>query len=344
MKVISLFAGAGGLDLGFQNGGFEVVWANEHDKTIWETYKINHKNTKLDQRSILEVQPNDIPNDIEGIIGGPPCQSWSLAGSMRGIDDNRGKLFFEYLRVLKALSPKFFVVENVKGIVSKAHFSEFQNILNLFEDAGYDNFYSVLNAFDYGVPQTRERVFIVGFRKDLKIDFKFPTKSSQRKVLRDILDLKPSKKFDKNSLDNFNHEYLESGFSSIFMSRNRVRGFDEPSFTIQAGGRQAPLHPAFSKMVKVNKDKWVFEDEKSIRRLSVRECARVQTFPDSFKFYYKNINDGYKMVGNAVPPLLAEKIAEQIQKAFDNIPIGEIGDIGLKSEMEEDCNLFSFQI
>jgi DNA (cytosine-5)-methyltransferase 1 len=348
VKVASLFAGAGGLDLGFENSGFNVVWANEYDKTIWETYQKNHKNTVLDKRSILEVKPEDIPKNIDGIIGGPPCQSWSLAGAMRGINDDRGKLFFEYLRLLKAISPKFFVVENVKGIVSKAHLSQFQNILNLFSEAGYNNFYSVLNAFDYGIPQTRERVFIVGFRKDLDIDFKFPLKIEvkNRRVLKDILNLEPSKEFDKNNLDNFNHEYLKSGFSSIFMSRNRVRNFDEPSFTIQASGRQAPLHPAFSKMKKIEKDKWIFENEESVRRFSVRECARIQTFPDDFIFHYKNINDGYKMVGNAVPPLLGQKIAEQIKLTLENKNriIGESGNIKLKTKMEESCNLFSFEI
>jgi DNA (cytosine-5)-methyltransferase 1 len=343
MRIISLFAGAGGFDLGFQNSGFDVVWANEFDKTIWETYEKNHKDSFLEKRSILDIQENDLPKNIVGIIGGPPCQSWSLAGEMRGINDSRGQLFFEYLRILKTISPKFFVVENVKGIVSKAHLNEFNNILKLFDEAGYNNFTSILNAFDYGIPQTRERVFIVGFRKDLKINFKFPQKDKNHKLLKDILNLSKAKKFDKNNLDDNNHEYLESSFSSIFMSRNRIRSFDEPSFTIQAGGRQIPLHPESSKMRKIEQDKWEFENAENVRRFSVRECARIQTFPDNFKFYYKDINNGYKMVGNAVPPLLAQKLAEQIKIAIKtNLSSGESGNINLLTVMEKECNLFSF--
>jgi DNA (cytosine-5)-methyltransferase 1 len=341
MKVASLFAGAGGLDLGFRNAGFDIVWANEFDKTIWKTYEKNHKNIFLDKRDIRKVQVSDIPK-VDGIIGGPPCQSWSLAGKMRGSNDERGKLFFEYLRILKGIKPKFFVVENVKGIVSKAHIEEFKNILNLFSEAGYKNFYSVLNAFDFGIPQTRERVFIVGFRDDLKINFKFPNKTLQKQVLKNILNLGVSKPFDKENLEENNHEYLESSFSSMFMSRNRIRNFDEPSFTIQASGRQIPIHPESPKMIKVEKDKWKFEEDKGVRRFSVRECARIQSFPDNFKFYYKNINDGYKMVGNAVPPKLSEKIAQQIILSFENKSSGEIGNIKLFSKMEEECNLFSF--
>ncbi len=343
MRVISLFAGAGGLDLGFTWAGFDVIWANEFDKTIWETYEENHDGI-LNRKDIRKLQISEIPKDIDGIIGGPPCQSWSLAGKMRGSNDERGKLFFEYLRILKATKPKFFVVENVKGIVSKAHIEEFQNILSLFSEAGYKNFYSVLNSYDFEVPQTRERVFIVGFREDLNLDFRFPEKSSQKRNLRDVLNLETAKPFQKEKPHHWNHEYLESGFSSIFMSRNRIRNFDEPSFTIQASGRQAPIHPDSPKMVKIGKDKWKFEKEEGIRRLSIRECARVQTFPDEFKFFYKNVNDGYKMVGNAVPPKLAQKIGEQIQNSFKREIFGETGNIKLSSRMEEECNLFTISL
>ena len=107
MNIISLFAGAGGLDRGFENAGFKVIWANEYDKTIWETYRHNHPETILDTRSIKDVKEEEIPSEAEGLIGGPPCQSWSLAGAMRGIDDDRGQLFFDYLRILKSKQPKF---------------------------------------------------------------------------------------------------------------------------------------------------------------------------------------------------------------------------------------------
>src|SRR6266550_916743 len=112
MKVISFFAGAGGLDLGFQKAGFNVAWANEYDKEIWETFEKNHKQTKLDKRSIADISSAEVP-DCDGIIGGPPCQSWSEAGSLRGINDNRGKLFFDFIRILRDKQPMFFLAENV---------------------------------------------------------------------------------------------------------------------------------------------------------------------------------------------------------------------------------------
>jgi len=119
MKIISLFSGAGGLDLGFTNKGFEIVFSNDNDKDVWETFEKNHK-TIIDKRSIVDIKSNEIPH-AEGIIGGPPCQSWSLAGAMRGIEDNRGKLFYEYLRILRDQKPLFFLAENVAGIISKTH-------------------------------------------------------------------------------------------------------------------------------------------------------------------------------------------------------------------------------
>jgi len=324
MKIGALFSGAGGLDLGFEQAGFDVVWANEYDKTIWATYRYNHKNTILNTKSIRDISNNDIPKNLDGIIGGPPCQSWSLAGSMKGIDDERGSLFFEYIRLLKYAQPKFFLAENVKGIVSKAHLAEFNNILNLFDEAGYNCKYKVLNAYDYEVPQTRERVFIVGFRKDLEIDFVFPEPLNQKLYLEDILfDLDDACPFEKGKPNNTiipNNEYLTGSFSSMYMSRNRRRNFNQPSFTIQAGGRHAPLHPSSPEMIKVEKDKFEFNgDYDNVRRMTVRECSRAQTFPDSFIFQYKNINDAYKMIGNAVPVNLSKHIALSIKEALNKI-------------------------
>ena len=173
MNTISIFAGAGGMDYGFEQAGFDIVWANEYDKVIWDTYRFNHPNTYLDTRSIRDVPSTDIPNDIDGIIGGPPCQSWSLAGAMKGIEDDRGKLFFEYLRILRDKQPKFFVAENVPGIVSSAHIDSFINIKKLFSECGYNVAHQTLNANDFGVPQERKRVFLVGYRNDLNMVFEY---------------------------------------------------------------------------------------------------------------------------------------------------------------------------
>lgn len=331
MKIISLFSGAGGLDLGFKKAGFDVIWANEYDSTIWETYEKNH-NTYLDKRDIRKILSSEIP-DCDGIIGGPPCQSWSEAGSLRGIEDARGQLFFEFIRVLKDKKPKFFVAENVSGMLANRHKQAVDNIIELFREAGYYISIKLLNASDFGVPQDRNRVFYIGIRNDLNITFDFPeplqTKMNLKTAIGDLqgseMPALPKNKTNGNSCIVDNHEYMTGGFSTIFMSRNRVRSWEEQSFTIQAGGRHAPIHPQAPKMDFVEQNKRIFVPGKEhlYRRLSVRECARIQTFPDSFRFYYTDIADGYKMIGNAVPVELAYHIANKIFYTLNDKITGE---------------------
>ncbi len=329
MKIVSFFAGAGGLDLGFQKAGFNVIWANEYDKEIWETYENNHPNTFLDKRSIVDIESNEVP-ECDGIIGGPPCQSWSEAGSLRGINDKRGQLFYDFIRILEAKQPKFFLAENVSGMLLDRHSEALKNIKEMFKNAGigYELSFKLLNASDFDVPQDRKRVFFVGIRKDLNFKFQFPKPSKNKITLEEaISDLKnnvvPAKEGNKTNEENCkvsNHEYMVGGYSSMFMSRNRVRTWDEQSFTIQAGGRHAPLHPQAPKMkfIEQNIREFVKGKEDLYRRLSVRECARIQTFPDSFKFYYNYIAAGYKMIGNAVPVNLAMHMAESIKNQIEN--------------------------
>ena len=327
MNLISLFSGAGGLDLGFERAGFNIVAANEYDKTIWETYEKNHK-AKLIKGDICNIPSESFP-DCDGIIGGPPCQSWSEAGSLKGIEDPRGQLFFQYIRILKDKQPKFFLAENVKGMMAKRHDSAVESIVSQFEDAGYDVFIHLLNASDYGVPQDRKRVFYVGFRKDLHAQFNEPPKSYDSKLtFKDaIFDLKDTAipALDRNKTNDdkckvLNHEYFIGEYSPIFMSRNRVRKWDEQAFTVQASGRQCQLHPQAPVMPKVDTNKNIFETgkERLYRRLTIRECARVQGFPDDFKFYYTNLNDAYKMIGNAVPVNLAFEMAKAIREVLEN--------------------------
>jgi DNA (cytosine-5)-methyltransferase 1 len=329
MKIASFFSGAGGLDTGFEQAGFEMVWANEYDKTIWDTFRLNFPHTFLDTRSITKVNSSEVP-DVDGIVGGPPCQSWSEAGSRRGIEDTRGQLFFDYIRILKEKQPKFFLAENVAGILHPKHAQAFSNIISEFEYAGYNVSYKLLNANDFEVPQDRLRVIIIGYHKSLNKIFHFPKPLAHKLVLKDaIFDLrlaKPALEFNRTNgeiLQVPNHEYMTGGFSTIYMSRNRVRGWNEPSFTIQAGGRHAPLHPMAPKMQFVEQDVRVFVPgkEHTYRRLTVRECARIQTFPDNFIFKYHNIVDGYKMVGNAVPVKFAYHLASQIMADLKKIKI-----------------------
>ncbi|MDE6783877.1 MAG: DNA cytosine methyltransferase [Ruminococcus sp.] len=328
MKIISLFSGCGGLDLGFERAGFEIPVANEYDKTIWETFKINHPKTRLIEGNIRQISESNFPSDVDGIIGGPPCQSWSEAGALRGIDDARGQLFFDYIRILRKVKPKFFLAENVSGMLADRHNEAVQNIVKLFEDSGYDVTLTLVNAKDYGVAQERKRVFYIGFRKDLGIDFQFPvgsTTDDEKKItLRDIIwDLQDSavpsaEKNHHNPQAINNNEYFTGEYSPIFMSRNRVKAWDEQAFTVQASGRQCQLHPQAPKMVKVGKNDCRFVEGKEhlYRRMTVREVARIQGFPDDFKFVYDSINDGYKMIGNAVPVHLAYEIACEIKKVL----------------------------
>ncbi len=374
LNIVSLFAGCGGLDLGFTQAGFKTIWANEWDKEIWQTYESNHSNTYLDRRDIRKIPSSDIPNCI-GIVGGPPCQSWSEAGRQKGIKDDRGRLFLEYIRILQDKQPLFFLAENVSGMLHQKHEVARNNIIGAFEEAGYEVSFQLLNSVDFNVPQHRKRVIFVGFRQDLEKVFDFKTINKQQSILtlKDaIWDLRKSayraKEKNKTNAEAClianagvlkdtpsdmehgpyhkgiicdgaflrrspaagnpsavpsrfppaNHEYAIGSFSSMYMSRNRVRSWHEPSFTIQASSRHAPIHPQANKMIKIGRDKFIFDPNSPYpyRRLSVRECARIQTFPDDFVFYYQNLNAGYKMIGNAVPVnfslALAIAIKEQL--------------------------------
>lgn len=328
MKIISLFSGCGGLDLGFEKAGFEIPVANEYDKTIWATFKANHPKTHLIEGDIRQIKEEDFPDEVDGIIGGPPCQSWSEAGSLRGINDARGQLFFDYIRILKSKRPKFFLAENVSGMLANRHNEAVQNILKMFDECGYDVSLTLVNAKDYGVAQERKRVFYIGFRKDLNVDFKFPdgsTTDDDKKIsLKDIIwDLQETavpalEKNQTNPNAVNNNEYFIGSYSPIFMSRNRVKAWHEQGFTVQASGRQCQLHPQAPKMVKYAENDFRFLEGKEhlYRRMTIREVARIQGFPDDFKFIYQNTNDAYKMIGNAVPVNLAYEIAQAIKHSL----------------------------
>lgn len=194
----------------------------------------------------------------------------------------------------------------------------------------------IFNAYDYAVPQDRSRVIIVGYQQQYGKLFRAPPKRKEKPVLADAIKdlevnvvpaLEKNKTNPKQSI--INHEYMIGGFSTMFMSRNRVRSWDKPSFTIQAGGRHAPIHPQAPEMVHFgpNDKRFVEGSEDLYRRLSVRECARIQTFPDDHIFYYTSVADGYKMIGNAVPVELAYYIALRIKDDLENTPQLKLGEI-----------------
>ena len=211
-------------------------------------------------------------------------------------------------------------------MLADIHKDAVKNILSMFDEAGYNVTINLVNAADYTVPQDRQRVFYVGFRKDIEINYEFPAPFAEKLTLMDAIgDLQgtaiSAQEKNKTNGENCivpNHEYMTGVFSTIYMSRNRVRGWNEQSFTIQARGRHAPIHPQAPKMLFVEKNKRIFVpgQEHLYRRLSVRECARIQTFPDDFIFCYNDITDGYKMVGNAVPVVLAFHVANSINQSL----------------------------
>lgn len=223
----------------------------------------------------------------------------------------------------------FFVIENVKGILSNKHFQTFMAMLDELQNAGYTMHYSLMNSMYYHIPQERYRVIVIGTRKDLQIDYHFPIpdKTHIINIRQAIGDINHSPNFYKQEKvsNNYskwlNHDTYDGPFDAKFMARNRVRSWNEVSFTIQAQARNCPLHPQAPKMRYISRDKQIFVPgfEHLYRRLSGRECARIQTFPDQFKFIYDNVCDGYTMVGNAVPPRLGRAIASSLSDTFSKI-------------------------
>lgn len=325
MDVVSFFAGCGGLDLGFEQAGFRVVWANEFDSAVRDTYVKNHPNTQFVLGDINKINPEDIP-ECEGFVGGPPCQSWSVAGKQRGLDDKRGKLFLTYIDLIKAKKPKFFLIENVKGMLDAKFSDIFQDFIDRLDSAGYDVQWKLLDAVNYKIPQNRERVFLIGFRKELHITYEFPQPICSRPVtlnqaIGDIIE-EPVRYDGKEKTvpnkERSNHDVLTSEFGPFYYRGNRRRGWQQPSFTIHATADNIQLHPSSPKMMFWGHEKWSFQKDKmdDYRRLSVRECARIQSFPDSFVFESDNIKATYKMIGNAVPPRLGKVLAQSIISAL----------------------------
>lgn len=299
MRVISLFSGAGGLDLGFHNAGFDVIWANDIDRDACDTHSTWSKSLIVND-DIKNINTELIPStDI--IIGGFPCQGFSLAGP-RKVDDSRNLLYRFYVETINKKKPIAFVAENVKGILTLGNGEVIKKIKTDFETAGlgYHVTIHTLNASDFGVPQDRQRVFIIGVSKTLTYDqeFSIDTNLIEHKKLADILHID----------SNYNEKDLcTAPFSSRFMSRNRKRNWDSFSYTIPAMAKQVTLHPSSPDMIKVNKDCWIF-GEGNTRRFTWREAAQIQTFPSELVFQ-GDLTSKYKQIGNAVPVKLAEKIA-----------------------------------
>ena len=307
--AISLFAGAGGLDMGFERAGFRTIWANDFEKDACKTHE-SWSTARVVCGDIAKIHETDIP-DADIMLGGFPCQGFSLSGP-RKIDDSRNVLYKHYVRIVKAKKPKMFVGENVKGLLTMDNGRIIEAILSDFADCGYKVFYKLLNSRNYGVPEDRERVIIVGFRKDLGIHhFHFPVPRNYQITLREAL---------KNVPEPNPEDVCNAPYSSRYMSRNRKRGWDEVSYTIPAMAKQVTLWPGSPDMEKINKDLWKFGDEGLTRRLSWQEAAAIQTFPMNLVFHGDLVSK-YKQIGNAVPVKLAEIIATHLYGILSNVVI-----------------------
>jgi DNA (cytosine-5)-methyltransferase 1 len=300
--AVSLFSGAGGLDMGFENMGFKTIWANDIDSDACATHRKWSSATVINDR-IENIDFDSIP-DSDAIFGGFPCQGFSLSGP-RKIDDSRNHLYKYFVKLVEVKQPPVFVAENVKGILTLGGGKIFEAIIEDFKIKGYDIFYRTLNSSDYGVPQDRERVIIVGFNKSLNVEkFNFPKPLDYKISLYDAL---------KEMPEPDNIDVCIAPYSSRYMSRNRKRNWDEVSYTIPAMAKQVPLHPSSPDMKKLEKDLWVFGNEGVTRRFSWREAALIQTFPTWLDFE-GDLYSKYRQIGNAVPVKLAESVAVKIHE------------------------------
>ncbi len=305
--VASLFCGAGGLDIGFDRAGFKTIWANDFDKDACETHKM-WSNATVVCGDVGKIDASEIP-DVDVMLGGFPCQGFSLSGP-RKLDDSRNVLYQHYVRIVKAKQPLMFVGENVKGLLTMGGGQVIEAIIQDFSDCGYDVHYQLVNAMDYEVSEDRERVIIVGFRKDLGVtSFSFPAPRSFRVTMREAL---------KNIPDPMPDEVCNAPYSSRYMSRNRKRGWDSVSYTIPAMAKQVTLWPGSPDMIKLDKDLWQFGTDGETRRFSWREAAAIQTFPDDM-YFAGDLTSKYKQIGNAVPCKLAEIMATHLYGLLSNL-------------------------
>ncbi|MGE6630631.1 DNA cytosine methyltransferase [Bacillus sp. NPDC077027] len=355
-NVLGLFCGAGGLDLGLELAGLDVTIGEQKNNEIFKNKDcfnsirekgiFHHLYSNDIFKEAIETYQRNFPNSVfthnkdirkiklfpkaDLVVGGPPCPGFSEAGP-RLVDDPRNFLYIHYIRCLMQVQPKFFIMENVKGMLTLGKGEVFQQIKEDFEAAGYRVYYKLVNARDYGVPQLRERVFLVGVREDIDFEYTFPEPTHGEGLLqKPYITLKEA----IGDLEEKPGRYFTGSYSTIFMSRNRKKKWDEQSFTIQASGRQAPIHPGGLPMKKIDKNKWIFPDgEQNNRRLSIKEIARIQTFPDWFDFsdgentkmsINGRIDKVYKQIGNAVPVQLARVIARPLaQWLYENGYRGE---------------------
>ncbi len=326
-KVLELFAGAGGLAIGLEKAGIKCVALNEIDKWACKTLRENRPNWNVLEGDVKSFDFTQYKNEVEVVTGGFPCQSFSYAGNRLGFQDARGTLFYEFARVVKEVNPPICIGENVKGLLSHDGGKTIQGMMSILDEIGYNVVpVKVLKAIHYNVPQKRERLILVGIRKDIDLKYTYPTPhikiynledalkkgdlydcdvpksggSSYPQHKKEVLDLIPPKGYWRDLPLETQKEYMGKSFylggGKTGMAR-RI-GWDEPSLTLTCS-------PAQKQTERCHPDE--------TRPFTVREYARIQTFPDNWKFE-GSVSQQYKQIGNAVPCNLGQEIGYSIVK------------------------------
>jgi len=323
LKFIEVCSGAGGLSYGFINKHFKPILLNDYDKTCCNTLKKNHNNININHGSFIEINFDEYKDiDVDVFMGGVPCQSFSQAGKRKGLDDERGNLLLEFIKIVDKINPKIFLIENVKGLITHDSGNTLKKIIKIIEDLKkYKIYYKVLNANNHGVAQKRERLIIVGVRNDIKKIFEFPKNDEKKLVLKDVLENVPESQGYEYTEEKKNimklvpqggcwvdlpidiqKQYMKKSFESGGGKRGIARrlSMNEPSLTLTTSPCQKQTercHPI------------------ETRPLNIKEYMRIQSFPDDYIFT-GSIAQQYKQIGNAVPVKLAEKLAQCIKNVL----------------------------
>ena len=311
-KVVDLFSGAGGLTYGFVDAGFQVLFGVEHDEHAAKTYSanFNHPMLNCDIKTLDADKLKNEYGNVDVIIGGPPCQGFSMAGK-RDSNDPRNSLFMDYLRFVRAFNPKYFVLENVPGILTmKTDTDLVKNIIiSEVSKLGYSLKYEKLFAPDFGIPQKRRRVIFLGWRNDVsEPSFPVPTHSKETYVATKTILLQK----EEVPLKYYHSEKMINGFMER-LKKNKENG---KGFGAQFINEDEPCYTISARYYKDGCDALVKYSETEIRKLTEKEAARVQTFPDTFVFPVPSVQT-YKQIGNAVPCLLGKVIADSILKSLN---------------------------
>lgn len=321
-KVVSLFAGCGGCDQGivgdftfnkkkYERLPFDLAYVMDMDQKALNTHKLNFNCGEVKCADICNVESSDIP-DCDVVIGGFPCQSFSTVNPTKDPFDDRANLYKQMVRIVKEKQPLVFIAENVKGLMTLHQGKIFKRVCDAFEEAGYTLSYKLLNAADYGVPQKRERVLLVGFRNDLGIIFEFPEETTRGNwiplsVAVPKLDIDDKKYyFSKRAVEGMKN-------AKPNMKRGLWQKLDEPSLTVTSHLAKVSLN---------SRDPVLLVDPQNelYRRFTPREAARIQSFPDKFEFAGTE-TDAYRQIGNAVPPVLFWHITKKVADYLENAEV-----------------------